>query len=187
MRTIVFIGLLSLIFGCKKPKDFNEKFSFTNLKGKETQLKTDKEQRGYVFVFLLPDCPFSQFYTMSVNQIQSTYESKGYHFFGIVPGNLYSLSEIDSFKSKHNFNPELLVDLDSEFTKYLKVSVVPTVVLTDNFGNILYHGKIDDQAILPGQKKYKASKLFLLEALNSHSNNKNIQIKQTKAVGCFIE
>jgi len=187
MKPLVFISIWAFVISCTKPKDFMDTFSFTNLKGQKTKLSTPQKPRGFVFVFLLPDCPFSQFYAMSVNQIQSSYNSKGYLFYGIVPGNLYSLAEIDSFKSQHNFIPELLIDPNSKFTKYLKVTVVPTVVLTDSLGNILYKGKIDDQAMLPGQKKYRASKFYLLNALKSHSNNKPILTKQTQAVGCFIE
>jgi peroxiredoxin len=160
---------------------------FQNLKGEETSIEIKKDTKAVVYFFLVPDCPFSQLYSMSVNQVYSVYSTKGFQFYGIVPGNLYSISEIDSFIFHHNFIPKILIDPKYNFTKKYKVTVVPQVIVTDIKGQVLYAGKIDDQAIAAGQKKYQPTKFYLLDALKNISEGKDVGVKKTKAVGCFIE
>jgi thioredoxin-related protein len=104
-----------------------------------------------------------------------------------VPGNLYSLNEIDSFKYQYNFLPEILIDKTYSLAKKYNVKVVPQVVVTDVKGNVLYTGKIDDQAILAGQKKYQPTQFYLLDALKNISLGKPVKVKRTNAVGCYIE
>ncbi len=160
---------------------------FQNLKGENANIEINKNSKAIIYVFLVPDCPFSQFYTMALNQVYSTYYLKGFQFYGIVPGNLYSLTEIDSFKNNFHFIPEILIDKKYKLTKKYKVSVVPQVVVTDLKGVELYSGKIDDQAIQAGQKKYQPTQYYLLDALKNISEGKPISVKKTRAVGCFIE
>lgn len=66
---------------------------------------------------MVPDCPFAQFYTMSISQVYSQYYNKEVQFYGIVPGDLYSLKEINEFKTNYNFIPEILIDKTYSLSK----------------------------------------------------------------------
>lgn len=160
---------------------------FHNLKGEETDIEIAQNTKGIVYFFLVPDCPFAQFYTMSVNQVYSVYHKKDFQFYGIVPGDLYKLNEIDSFKSQYSFLPEILIDKKYKLSKKYGVNVVPQVVVTDTKGVVLYSGKIDDQAIQAGQKKYQPTQFYLLNALKSIYIGMPVVVKKTNAVGCYIE
>ena len=160
---------------------------FHNLKGEEADIEIAQNTKGIVYFFLVPDCPFAQFYTMSVNQVYSVYHKKDFQFYGIVPGDLYKLSEIDSFKFQYNFIPEILIDKKYKLSKKYGVNVVPQVVVTDTKGVVLYSGKIDDQAIQAGQKKYQPTQFYLLDALKSIYDGVPVAVKKTNAVGCYIE
>ena len=184
---IILICLFLVVLGCNNGSDSSVHYSLKTIGGKERRIEIDKSSNGAVFIFLIPDCPFSQFYSMAVNQIYSIYSTKGYKFYGIVPGKLYSAAEIDSFKNDFSFFPEILVDEDYKLSRTFKIKVVPQVVLTDWSGALLYSGKIDDQAIRPGEKKYRATKFYLLNAMKEHLSGATINIKKTEAVGCFIE
>jgi len=186
MKTLL-IGLAMIVYGCRSDNKDGNSFTFKTTKGEDRLVSPSESRKGVVYVFLVPDCPFSQFYTMSVNQVYSFYKAKGYDFYGIVPGKLYSKAEIDSFKSAYSFIPEILIDENYKFSRSLDVSVVPQVVLTDKNGAVLYSGKIDDQAIRPGEKKYKATEFYLLNALKEYDSGKPVSIKKTEPVGCFIE
>jgi thioredoxin-related protein len=176
---IIFLFILGLA-GCNsKP--------FHNLKGETTNIEIKTNTKAIVYFFMVPDCPFAQFYTMSVNQVYSQYYNKEVQFYGIVPGNLYSLKEINEFKTNYNFLPEILIDKTYSLAKKYNVKVVPQVVVTDVKGNVLYTGKIDDQAILAGQKKYQPTQFYLLDALKNISLGKPVKVKRTNAVGCYIE
>ena len=176
---LIFLIILGLTSCNSKP--------FHTLKGEETTIELKANTKAIVYFFMVPDCPFAQFYTMSVNQVYSVYHTKDFQFYGIVPGDLYALDEIDSFKSQYNFMPEILIDKTYRLVKKYTVKVVPQVVVTDVKGNVLYTGKIDDQAILAGQKKYQPTKFYLLDALKNIADGKEVEIKKTRAVGCYIE
>ena len=182
---LIFYFLTSL--GCKMKPNEIFPYTFKTITGKEATLHINKTTRGMVFIFLVPDCPFSQFYSIAVNQVYSSYFFRGFQFYGIVPGNLYALSEIDSFRTQYNFIPEILIDEPYHLTKKFKVNVVPQVIVTNTKGQILYSGKIDDQAVSPGQKKYQPTKFYLLDALKNISLGKPVKVKKTNAVGCYIE
>jgi thioredoxin-related protein len=160
---------------------------FHNLKGEPAAIEIKTNTKAIVYFFMVPDCPFAQFYTMSVNQVYSVYRSKDFQFYGIVPGDLYTLDEIDSFKTQYNFLPEILIDKTYSLAKKYNVKVVPQVVVTDVNGVVFYTGKIDDQAILAGQKKYQPTQFYLLDALKNISLGKPVKVKKTNAVGCYIE
>ena len=160
---------------------------FHNLKGEATNIEIKANTKAIVYFFMVPDCPFAQFYTMSISQVYSQYYNKEVQFYGIVPGDLYSLKEINEFKTNYNFIPEILIDKTYSLSKKYDVKVVPQVVVTDIEGVVLYSGKIDDQAIQAGQKKYQPTKFYLLDALKNTLSDKPVVVKKTNAVGCYIE
>ena len=185
------IAIISLIIltqlGCRNKSEelFSQKLS--NLQNKEISIDATEKTKAMVLLFLVPDCPFSQFYSMAINQIYSNYYNKGYQFYGIVPGNLYANSEIINFKKNNDFKPEIVIDKFYHLTKNYKVNVVPTALVLNSHGKALYFGKIDDQAIQAGQKKHIATSFYLLDALKAIENKKEISIKKTIPVGCYIE
>ncbi len=183
---LVCLSIL-MFTGCfnKQQKPFA--YPLKDLKGELTHLKYPVNGKGMVLVFLVPDCPFSQLYSMAVNQVYSMFYKKGFAFYGIVPGQLYTLSEIDSFKSRYNFIPEILLDSAYHYSKQFEVNVVPQVLVLDAVERILYSGKIDDQAVNTGVKRYAPKHYYLLNALKSINKGKAVEIKETKAVGCYIE
>ena len=75
---------------------------FHNLKGEATTIEIKANTKVIVYFFMVPDCPFAQFYTMSISQVYSQYYHKEVQFYGIVPGNLYSLKEVNEFKTNYN-------------------------------------------------------------------------------------
>ncbi len=178
-KTIWIASVLCLLLACSKP--------FQTGDGNKTTIEIPKNTKAMVYIFLVPDCPFSQYYSQAVNQVYSVFHQKGFQFYGIVPGNLYALHEMDSFKIQNKFGPEILMDKTYRLSKKFGVLVVPQVVVTDIKGQILYSGKIDDQAIAPGQKKQQPREFYLHNALKSIDSKMNIAIKRTEAVGCFIE
>ena len=185
--TKYFPILLLALASCRGTEKQEIPLTFRTTGGQVRQIFFDSLSRGVIYIFILPDCPMSQFYSMTVNQIYSMYVGKGYQFYGIVPGTLYANAEIDSFKSQQEFLPEILIDPGYRLTEKLGVKVVPQAVFTDTKGRILYSGKIDDQAIQTGLKKYIPTHFYLLDAVKFHAAGLEIAVKSTTAVGCYIE
>ena len=80
-----------------------------------------------------------------------------------------------------------MIDKKYNLSEKYGVNVVPQVVVTDIKGDVLYSGKIDNQAIQAGLKKYQPTEFYLLDALKNIAEGKPVIVKKTKAVGCYIE
>jgi len=187
MKLIVNILIIGFLFSACSSETKSELPTLTDLNGNKKTITISKKDKGFIYFFMVPDCPFSQFYTMSINQVYSVFAYKGYKFYGIVPGTLYSKDEIDTFKNTYKFIPEILLDKKSDFTGKLNINVVPQVVFTNTKGEVLYQGKIDDQALEPGQKKYIVREYYLLNAIKQYDKGQPITISKTQAVGCYLE
>src|SRR5947208_14751264 len=54
-----------------------------------------------LFIFLSPECPLSQNYTTTINQLSGKF-SRQVNVFGIVPGNAYTTKEVGAFENKYH-------------------------------------------------------------------------------------
>lgn len=139
-----------------------------------------------VVVFFSPECPLCQNYTLTLNEIQAKYKDK-VDVIAIFPGTEYSLESIKTFKMKYHILFSLWKDEKMELVKALSAKVTPEVFLFDASGKIRYQGRIDNWAYEVGRKRKVITQHDLRDALVSVLNHQEIKVKQTKAIGCFIE
>lgn len=171
-------------------------FGMLNLQAqvKHIQLLTLKDQRAYipfnttytVLIFLSPECPLCQNYTLTLNTLQEQF-SPQVSFIGIVPGNYFTNHIIREFKQSYAVRFEILRDPNKALTRRLGATVTPEVVVLNKLGNVLYQGRIDNWAYEVGRKRKQITQHDLRDVLNALLNNQKITIKRTKAIGCFIE
>ncbi|MRG43573.1 redoxin domain-containing protein [Chitinophaga sp. SYP-B3965] len=137
-------------------------------------------------VFLSPDCPLSQNYTLVLNDIQKSKKDL-LQIVGVLPNaGYYSEHEIVSFKKKYAIDFALLRDKNEALVSYTHATITPEVFLYDSKGVLLYKGAIDDWAISLGKKKRQAEQHYLRNAIDNYLQHKEVNPSQTKAVGCFI-
>lgn len=137
-------------------------------------------------VFLSPDCPLSQNYTLVLNDIQKSRKDL-LQIVGVLPNaGYYSEHEIVSFKNKYAIEFALVRDKKGVLVNYTHASITPEVFLYDSKGILLYKGAIDDWAISLGKKKRQAEQHYLRSAIDNYLQHKEVNPSQTKAIGCFI-
>ena len=164
----VFVLMLALMFtNCAKRKP-----KYTQIAGETYQATPIKaiELKGeyLVFIFMSPECPLSENYSKTINELSIDYSSKNVRFYIVFPGDFYPRPQIEVFVEKYNLQTEMVIyDPDHLFKEYFSATITPEAFLTDVTGTILYQGAIDNWAI----------------ALK----NERIKTKKTRAVGCIIE
>ena len=121
----------------------NKLISFTNLE----KFKTT------AIVFLLSDCPASQDYTLTLNELYLKYKVNNITFIGIFPGKFSTNDELLTFQKKYKVKFPLLKDPDMALTKWLGVKIAPSCFLVDRKGNTLYKGRINDWLFALGKKR----------------------------------
>lgn len=161
---------------------------------KQIPLLTLKDQQVYlpfntpftVLVFLSPECPLCQNYTLTLNKLREQFYPK-VTFIGIVPGNYFTNHTIGNYRQSYGVQFEIYRDPNKELTKRLNATVTPEVVVLNKEGNILYQGRIDNWAFEVGRKRKLITSHDLQDALTALLKHEQVAIKKTRAIGCFIE
>ncbi len=137
-----------------------------------------------LFIFLSPECPLCQNYTLVLNKIYQDYANK-VKFYGIIPGKTYSAKTIDLFAKKYKIAFPLLIDEALTISHYLQAIATPEVILLNSGGELIYKGAIDDWKDI-GKQRTRATQNFLRDALDQKLNGETVTLKRTKVIGCYI-
>ena len=129
--------------------------------------ETLKNNKASVFVFLAPDCPQSQSYTLTLNELHAKFGSAGVAFYGVVAGDKYDRKEIDGFITQFRIGLPIVLDPEAHLAKYLGATVTPEVFVVNSVGTSVYQGAIDNWAPELGQHRTVITEHYLLDALNS--------------------
>ena len=179
--TIILLGGI-LFTACQK-----EKIVFETYDHRAFLLDTMAGKRGTVYIFLAPECPLSENYTLTINQLQAQFVDSGLQFYAVISGKLYDSVAIRDYANRFPLTLPLLVDTGYYFSTQFKASTTPEVVLFNAQKEKVYQGAIDDWATELTQLKASATHYYLMDAMNAVLKNEKIKISKTNAVGCYIE
>jgi len=177
--------------GGYKVGDAATDFSLKNVDGKMVSLKNIKNAKGYIVIFTCNHCPYAQAYEDRIVALNNKYKALGYPVVAINPNNPEK-EKADSFANmqqrardkKFSF-PYLLDDGQKIFPQYGATKTPHVYVLQKTGkGNVVkYIGAIDDN-----YENAKAVKQKYVEnAVDALLNNKEVTVKETKAIGCSIK
>lgn len=161
--------------------------SLLDLRGKKVALSQIKEHNGTAIIFISPECPLCQSYTLTINKLIKEYEAKGISFIGIVPTKDFTLKSINDYRITYKSSLKILRDENNELVKFLNATITPEVFLLNKNAQVIYSGRIDNWAYELGKKRKVITDHNLKNALNALLGGKPIPVTKTKAVGCFIE
>ncbi len=136
-------------------------------------------------VFLSPECPLCQNYSLVLNRLQARF-GKDLAIAGIFPGKAVSLADCRAFREKYNIRFLLLSDTQKSLVKTLGARITPEVFLLDRERNILYHGAIDNWVVALGKQRSKATENYLEDGITGYLNREPVKVKEMKPIGCFI-
>ena len=127
------------------------------------------ETRKYiasVFVFLLPDCPACENYSLTLNTLANKYKSSGIQFFGVFP-HFVTPAAIEKFRTGYKINFPLLMDNNSELMNAFDAHVSPSVYMINESTALLYSGRIDNWMYAVGKKRTVITTHELEDALTA--------------------
>jgi peroxiredoxin len=179
LTTVVFCFafVTADIFSFTLKDSFNKDFAFSQL----------KKNKASVLVFLSPECPLCQSYSLTLNELQHKFAANNIHFYGLVPDKSFSDADVNAFAKQYKITMPLLRDSEQKVTRYTGATITPEVVVVNEKGATVYRGRIDNWAYELGKKRRVITERELLDVLTAISSGKTIKVKKTKAIGCFIE
>lgn len=161
--------------------------SLLDLKGQTVSLHKYVGKGATIFIFISPECPLCQSYTLTINKLLATYQTDSIRFLGIVPGSSFTTAETLDFKRKYKCNLTLLHDPKNKLTDLLKATITPEVFMLNQQQKVIYQGRIDNWAYEVGKKRAVITEHNLIDAIKAVKLHQPIAYPKTKAVGCFIE
>lgn len=139
-----------------------------------------------VWVFLDPECPICQSYTLTLRKMYETYADQGVKFQGVYTSPVIKKREIKNFHKKYQIPFSGEIDKKNALAERWDASVTPEVVVTTPIGQVLYQGAIDNWYYALGKNRPEPTEHYLKDALDAFLAGKPIERKRTEAVGCLM-
>lgn len=161
MRKTIFSLLLLVAIGLNanaqkalKVGDILPNLTLLSTKGNMYDLKSQKQPKGFVLVFMTPTCDHCIMYEDRVMALDKKYKPKGYPIVAIGPYGddpvkypLDAMPEMKKMSDKKGFTFPYLSDDRFKYTFMLGIRQTPTAVVLQKKPNgflIKYIGRIDD-------------------------------------------
>ncbi|HEU0137245.1 MAG TPA: thioredoxin family protein [Flavobacterium sp.] len=166
-------------------------FNLKSTSGKMVSLKDYNKAKGFIVIFTCNHCPYAKAYEDRINALNKKYASAGYPVIAINPNNPAKQKE-DSFelmqvraKEKGFTFPYLLDEGQKIFPQYGATKTPHVYILqkTDKGNVVKYIGAIDDNY----EDAKAVTRKYVENAVDALLTNKEIDVKQTKAIGCSIK
>ena len=171
--------------------DIATDFSLMNIDDKKVALADFTEAKGFIIIFTCNHCPFAKAYEDRIIALDKKYKALGYPVIAINPNNPESYPS-DSFNNmkiraeEKGFTFPYLLDDGQHIYPQYGAKKTPHVFILEktDAGNVVqYIGAIDDNY----QDSTKVNKAFVADAVDALLAGKEIEIKETKAIGCSIK
>jgi hypothetical protein len=135
--------------------------------------------KAKVVYFLSTDCPVAMQYTPRINRIAQEFSDVDYQAY--FPNDLETRAGISKYKAERGYAFPADLDLGAREARRLGVKTVPSVVVLDSDGKVLYRGGIDDNQDVNFVKKH-----YLEDALSAVEKGKAPALKEAPTFGCII-
>jgi peroxiredoxin len=171
--------------------DIATDFSLENIDGNKVSLSDYKDAKGFIVIFTCNTCPYAVAYEDRVEALNKKYASKGYPVIAIMPNNteVQPGDRMEAMKARakaKGFTFPYLMDEGQKIYPQYGATKTPHVYVlqkTAKGNQVKYIGAIDDN-----YKDVKAvTETYVEDAVDALLNNKEIQITETRAIGCTIK
>lgn len=143
------------------------------------QEKADSDLK--VTLYLSIDCPVAARYSPRLEAMHEEFNKKGVEFEAWFPNEGDSPQEVATYMHERSLNFPADLDLGAAKAKASDVEILPTAILTDADGKVLYHGAIDDNKVSDLVKNH-----YLRDALEAAVAGKPVPVKTSEPFGCYV-
>ncbi len=163
-------------------------FTLWGVDDKQYKLENFAGKKALVIVFMCNHCPYVIAYVERIKQVEEQFRKEKVQFIAINANDPIKYPQ-DSFEHMKRFLEEkgivfpYLYDETQEVAKAYGALLTPHVFLFDEHRKLAYQGGIDNN----WERKEKASKYFLTDALNAVVKGQIPLQAQAPCIGCSIK
>ena len=160
------------------------KFTLPNAVTGVTTSLTELSQgkKATVIMFIATHCPVSNAYNDRMETLAKKYAKKHVAFIGINSNETEPTEDVADHAKAHNFTFPVLKDAGDTVADAYDAHVTPETFVVDPSGNIVYHGRIDNN-----MDPANVATNDLATALDEVVAGKPVTNPDTKAFGCSIK
>lgn len=133
-----------------------------------------------VFV-LSTDCPIAMRYTPRINALVKDFGARGVGFRAIFPNDLESRDGVERYLAEREYTFGYRLDLGGTEAKRMGVTHVPTAVVFDGKGRMVYRGMIDDN-----KDSTLARTHYVRDVLSKLADGATVTFRQNTPAGCLL-
>jgi peroxiredoxin len=145
-----------------------------------------QHRSAIVLLFISADCPISNRYAPTMNQLAKEYGPGNTSFYAVQSDPDVTPAVARQHARDYGFQFPILLDGGQTLASRYGVSVTPTAVVVSAKGDLLYRGRIDDRAVDFGQWRNTARKQDLRDAIANVIAGKPVSRPFPDAIGCFL-
>lgn len=181
--------MLVVCFGLAGPLCAQEREAFkgVDLDGRLIRLGEKSDTKAVVVCFLSTQCPISNGYLPSLNEMASKYRRRGVEFYGVISAPSVTRADAIAHRKSYGIRFPVLFDGSDQLRSCLSPTHTPQAFVLNASGKVFYSGAVDDRHVKLGQKKDSPSQSFLDDAISAVVNDQPVPIRLTKPVGCLME
>ncbi len=181
-RSIVPL-LFAIFVTCLARQGYGQ--SVEDLTGKNVDPFRDASGKVVVLVFLRTDCPISNRYAPTIQELSVRY-SRQAAFWLVYPDRKISTAGIRKYLQEYGYKLPALRDPQRVLVAQGRVQVTPEVAVFDTRGRLVYHGRIDNWYEDFGRSRSAPTTHDLDDAIRATLSGKPPAAAVTDAVGCYI-
>lgn len=144
------------------------------------------EQSATVLLFARADCPISNRYAPELGRLHERFAPRGIAFFLVFPNPDVTPAAIERHLEDYAIPFPALRDPHHALVDAAGASVTPEAAVFDRQGRLVYRGRIDDRWVTFGRQRPRPTQRDVAEVLDALLAGETVELRTTRAVGCFI-
>jgi hypothetical protein len=157
----------------------------TDIAGKRVQLFGAGNSKSTVLIFVRTDCPIANRYAPEIQRLHRAYESK-VDFYLVYADAGESAEIIRKHMGEYRYSLAALRDPEHALIRLGKAKVTPEAALFSAWGELLYHGRIDNRYVSFGKSMSRPTRKDLELAIEAILAGKAVQEQTAAAIGCSL-
>ncbi len=141
---------------------------------------------GLVLIFIRNDCPISNRYAPTIQELVRSLRPRGIDFWLVDPDPRSSCEEVRAHLQEYALPCGALLDPTHRLVARADAQVTPQAALFDRTGRLRYSGRIDDRFVDFGVARAKATTHELRDAVEALLEGRDFPSSSAPAIGCLI-
>ncbi|MCA9184011.1 MAG: hypothetical protein R3E01_12395 [Pirellulaceae bacterium] len=197
-RLAVLLPVAIHIWGCgfhaDEPSDWTRNTDtmpvISRLSGERVALNTKdlESKRGWVCIFIAPDCPISNRYVPEYHRLAELCRENGLRLLLVYPSNFTDTERLAEHCSTFELIDEVYWDEMGTLVSFSGASITPqaVVIVREPQPRVVYRGRIDNWYEDFGKYRPAATEHDVRQVITAIGAGAAVEFRETAAVGCPI-